>query len=169
MRRAEREKPVAQSVPKPRVASATRVGQSQMTFVRLGAVSVLHTCLVTKYSRFDGRATNRELWVFLGLVLFAFVIASVLFMMLARWVSSGVTYDPKALTWVGCGLGIMAFLLALPVLAACVRRLHDSGHSGRLMWLALVPVAGTLLLLFYLTLPGQHRRNRYGAYQVMLH
>ena len=158
-----------QPVPASRPVQTEEVEGRPMAFVRLGAKDVLHTCLVKKYACFDGRASIRELWMFMGLILITFLVAFVLCMILAWCVYTGVGYAPHTLTWVGCILGIGAFLLALPVLAVCVRRLHDSGHSGRFLLLGLIPIAGTLLLLFYLLLPGQRRRNRYGSYQVMVH
>lgn len=62
-------------------------------------------------------------------------------------------------------LGLMVVLsllaAAVPTLAVAVRRLHDTGRSGWLLLVALIPFAGLVLLVFLLT-AGDEGENRYG-------
>ena len=53
--------------------------------------------------------------------------------------------------------------LLLPLLAVGARRLHDSNHSGWWQLLALIPVAGWLVLAVFFLLPSEEEDNRFGA------
>lgn len=53
--------------------------------------------------------------------------------------------------------------LLLPLMAVGARRLHDSNHSGWWQLMALIPVAGWLVLIIFFLLPGDEADNRYGA------
>lgn len=57
-------------------------------------------------------------------------------------------------------LAVLATLV--PSLAVQVRRLHDTGRTGRWWSIALVPVVGAVVLLVLLCLPSQGD-NAYGA------
>ena len=50
----------------------------------------------------------------------------------------------------------------IPNIAVSVRRLHDIGRSGWWMLIALVPIAGILLLLFWAAQEGEPTTNTYG-------
>ena len=52
--------------------------------------------------------------------------------------------------------------LLLPLLAVGARRLHDSNHSGWWQLLALIPLAGWLVLTIFFLLPGDEDENRFG-------
>lgn len=54
--------------------------------------------------------------------------------------------------------------LLLPLLAVGARRLHDSNHSGWWQLLALIPVAGWLVLAIFFLLPGEEEDNRFGGH-----
>jgi len=51
--------------------------------------------------------------------------------------------------------------LLIPNLAVTVRRLHDTGHSGWWLLIALVPLAGAIVLLVF-TLQGSEPPNQWG-------
>lgn len=53
--------------------------------------------------------------------------------------------------------------LLLPLLAVGARRLHDSNHSGWWQLLALIPVAGWLVLAVFFLLASEEEDNRFGA------
>ena len=57
---------------------------------------------------------------------------------------------------------LAALALLLPNLAVLVRRLHDAGHSGWWLLIALVPVAGAIVLLVF-TLQGSDPPNQWGS------
>src|SRR5690242_14155681 len=82
-----------------------------------------------RYADFRGTASRAEYWWF------------VLFLVLAG----------AAATEVASSLGTIFFLATLlPLLAAGARRLHDTGRSGWLQLFGLVPVAGIVVVAFYL-------------------
>jgi len=58
-------------------------------------------------------------------------------------------------------IGVAALLL--PLLAVGARRLHDSNHSGWWQLLALIPVAGWLVLTIFFLLPSEAGGNRFGS------
>ena len=50
----------------------------------------------------------------------------------------------------------------LPTLAVTIRRLHDTDHSGWWILLGLIPVIGTLILLWWYIQRGTEGENNYG-------
>ena len=87
------------------------------------------------YANFSGRARRSEYWY---LVLFLLLISLL-----------GVV--PELIPLVGL------FWLAamIPLMACAVRRLHDTGRSGMYLLLALLPVAGPIVLLCWYGQDGQ--------------
>ena len=63
-------------------------------------------------------------------------------------------------------LGFVSGLFFVGVLwvsmCACVRRMHDVGHSGWWSLVALVPIANFIFGIYALFAPGQERENDYG-------
>lgn len=104
----------------------------------------VRTCL-TKYATFRGRARRPEYWWF------------VLFVFLAQFVAGIVDAilfpGPEAQS--GPVGGIVTLALLLPTLAAGARRLHDIGRSGWWLLLGLVPIVGTLVLLWWFVQPSR--------------
>jgi uncharacterized membrane protein YhaH (DUF805 family) len=88
-----------------------------------------------KYADFSGTASRSEYWWF------------VLFLVLAGAVASAVT--PASLPRGSLGT-VFSIATLLPLLAAGARRLHDTGRSGWLQLIGLVPVAGTIVLIVLL-------------------
>ena len=111
------------------------------------------TCF-SKYVTFTGRARRSEYWWY---ALFAFVLG---------WVAVIVDYS---MGWInremGIGVcsGILSLALFLPSLAACVRRLHDTGRSGWWYLIGLIPLVGPIVLLIFLVLDSKPEENRFGA------
>ncbi|MFF0018907.1 DUF805 domain-containing protein [Streptomyces sp. NPDC005374] len=102
-------------------------------------------CLTAKYATFSGRARRAEYW----------------------WYS--VLYMGATVVIVGAGLAIEAPLLSIlllpfivPMLAVSVRRLHDTGKSGRRMLIALIPVVGPIIYLVGMTVDSTPSANQYG-------
>ncbi len=94
-------------------------------------VEAIRTCL-TRYADFDGRAGRSEYWWFMVFVLLVVSIATLVNEVLGS---------------------IVLLLLALPLLAAGARRLHDTGHSGWWQLFALAPVA-VVVPLFMCAMPA---------------
>jgi uncharacterized membrane protein YhaH (DUF805 family) len=55
-----------------------------------------------------------------------------------------------------------ALVVLLPAIAVGVRRLHDIGKSGWWIFIALVPLVGGLILLYFTVLDSQAGDNAYG-------
>lgn len=100
-----------------------------------------------KYAVFAGRARRREFWLFCLFGFMAFVVASVVDVLVTE--SSVV-------------LGLYCLAQLLPAISVTVRRLHDTGKSGWWYWIALVPFVGGLLLLAFCCFDSQPGENAYG-------
>ncbi|MDC4435799.1 DUF805 domain-containing protein [Acinetobacter baumannii] len=100
----------------------------------------IFTCF-KKFADFKGRARRREFWYF------------ELFCVLLSLLLSFMNED----------LATLAMLITLiPNIAVNVRRLHDINRSGWWMLIALVPIVGVLLLLFWAAQEGNPLANQYG-------
>ena len=58
---------------------------------------------------------------------------------------------------------MVSFVLLVPLTAAGVRRLHDTGRSGWLLLLNLIPLLGGLVLIFLFCEDSGRGENIYGA------
>lgn len=58
--------------------------------------------------------------------------------------------------------GLYTLIVFLPGLAVSVRRLHDTGHSGWLYLLIIIPILGSLFLLYFFVCDSAPEENRYG-------
>jgi uncharacterized membrane protein YhaH (DUF805 family) len=68
-------------------------------------------------------------------------------------------FEPNA----GQPLSVIASLgLLIPNLAVAARRLHDTDRSGWWLLLGLIPVIGSLVLIFFLVQKGTEGSNRFG-------
>lgn len=132
----------------------------------------------SKYATFSGRARRSEFWWFylLGVIL------NMAFSVLVKWkmakiaaiesaIYSGV--DTNSLMaqaesadtiFYTCAiiLSVIGLILFIPMLAAWVRRLHDVGKSGHLLWLILLCGVGGLIPLIMCISDGQPGENQYG-------
>jgi len=99
------------------------------------------TCL-RQYANFNGRAARPEFWWFALFQFVAFFVASVI---------SPFLY------------GLVALGLLLPALGVGARRLHDVGRSAWWMLIALIPLVGAVLLIYWAVQPGEPGSNAYGA------
>lgn len=109
--------------------------------------------LTKKYAEFEGRARRQEFWMFF---LISFLIS------LALGVGDLVLKLPT-LPSGGGPLGTLYMLAVLvPTLAIGARRLHDTGKSGWLQLLLLIPCIGFLVLVFFWIGDSQPGGNQYG-------
>ena len=108
------------------------------------AVSV---CLKEKYADFSGRARRSEFWFwYLALAIWYLVLVVLVF----------------ALSKIGIFLLVVGMLVIfVPTLAVQVRRLHDTGKSGWLLLLGIIPFGGIVLLVFYI-MDSTPSDNQYG-------
>jgi uncharacterized membrane protein YhaH (DUF805 family) len=106
------------------------------------------TVITKKYADFDGRAARSEFWWF---VLFNFIVSAVLGLI------DNMVFGMPALQV------LFALALLIPGLAVSVRRLHDKGKSGWWIFIALVPIVGPILLIYWYATAGEPQDNAYGA------
>lgn len=99
------------------------------------------TCL-KKFADFKGRARRSEFWYF---ELFCVLISLIFSIFINEDVAT-----------------IAMLITLIPNIAVSVRRLHDINRSGWWMLIALVPIIGILLLLFWATQEGSSTSNQYG-------
>jgi uncharacterized membrane protein YhaH (DUF805 family) len=110
--------------------------------------------VLRKYAVFTGRARRKEYWYYF---LINFLIITALLIvdnMLG-------TLDPEA----GMGLlsGIYALAVLIPGIAVAVRRLHDTDRTGWWVLIALIPIVGPIILIFFLIQDSTDGDNRFGS------
>ncbi|HIW91800.1 MAG TPA: DUF805 domain-containing protein [Candidatus Corynebacterium avicola] len=112
----------------------------------------------TRWSRFKGRASQREFWIP------ALTIAFITFLL--NWLQSWMTnHSDIATEWVDVlerAMGIAGLALFIPAFSLAWRRLHDSGMAGGWAFLSFIPV-GRIVLFFMLlrrTRPGPIKLER---------
>jgi uncharacterized membrane protein YhaH (DUF805 family) len=108
-----------------------------------------------KYAEFGGRARRKEYWWYLlavGLVTIPLAIGDVMILGFETYAA----YGSGPLT------GLLGLALFLPSLGVTIRRLHDHDRSGWWILLALLPIVGALVLLFWYASRGTIGANRYG-------
>ena len=109
---------------------------------------------LSKYIIFDGRASRRE-WVTWWLS--CLVINAVLGLLVS------LTTNANGNSPISILLSLFSLAILLPSLAVTVRRLHDTGKSGWLILLNLIPVVGWIILLVLCLGAPQPIANQYGA------
>lgn len=102
--------------------------------------------LKKRYADFSGRATRSEFWYF---TLFYVIIAIVLQLLDAKVLNPMLGMTAEQAMHGGILQIVFALALIIPSIAVGVRRLHDIGKSGWWMLLALIPVIGILVLIFF--------------------
>lgn len=109
--------------------------------------------VLRQYADFSGRARRKEYWMFfLFNFIFAFA-AMILDNLLGISLEAG--YGPL--------YGLYALALLIPSIAVTVRRLHDTGKSGLMILVSLIPLIGGIWLLILLATEGNLGENKYGA------
>jgi uncharacterized membrane protein YhaH (DUF805 family) len=113
-----------------------------------------------KYAEFSGRATRKEYWMF---TLFDQLITWGLYIPLLMSDYEAEGSEMGALTAFST-LIILIYSVAvfLPRLAVSVRRLHDSGKSGFMVLLGIIPMIGGIIMLVMLVQESDPGENEYG-------
>ena len=98
------------------------------------------------YANFSGRARRSEYWWFYLFNIIVNVVASII---------DGAIGMPI--------VSIIAFLgLIIPGIAVSVRRMHDVGRSGWWLFIALIPLVGIILLIYWFVQRGTVGPNDWG-------
>ena len=104
------------------------------------------------YTKCSGRSRRSEFWYFL---LFFYCIDFLLY-----FLYSFISYR---MNYVFISIYLLFYLvLFIPFISLSVRRLHDTGQSGFLALIFLIPIIGWLILLFYCCPDSEQNTNEYG-------
>jgi uncharacterized membrane protein YhaH (DUF805 family) len=114
--------------------------------------------VIEECMQFDGRSQRKEFWIF---VLFNVLIIPALSAtrFLSPW-NPGLNEYGVAASFVPLALYILAIII--PGLAVTVRRLHDTGKSGWMILLCLIPIVGGIIVLVFMALDSDPGPNQYG-------
>ena len=110
------------------------------------------------YSNFSGRARRQEYWMF-SLFYLIFTIAAFIIVALVGGLLS--VAAGETVGYVIAGLLFIVFFLAhfIPSLAVTIRRIHDTGNSGWLYLLVLIPYLGSHIIFNFTDIDGQKKRK----------
>ncbi len=103
-------------------------------------------------TKFSGRANRSEFWYWILFVAILEIVAYVL-----RGLLGG-----NDNTFVGLIFNLIALVLILATLAVGCRRLHDTGKTGWLQVLLIIPCVGHIILIVLWLPASQTGDNQYG-------
>lgn len=106
-----------------------------------------------QYADFSGRARRKEYWMF---ALFNLIFAGVA-MGFDSMVGSAFVGGMYGITYLTYALATI-----VPSLAVAVRRMHDVGKSGWMLFIAIIPLIGSIWLLVLLLTDSQKGTNKWG-------
>ncbi|PHO03218.1 hypothetical protein CSC82_15020 [Rhodobacteraceae bacterium 4F10] len=117
--------------------------------------------VLSKYATFSGRASRPELWwwflaLFILLAITSLIDGALIVPMIGFEAFQEQGGQPLSF--------LVALAVVLPNIAVGVRRLHDTGRSGWWLLLGLVPVVGTLVIIYFYVQPSEGE-NGYGTPQ----
>ena len=103
-------------------------------------------------TNFSGRARRSEFWYW---IVFIYILQVVLYLL-------GGPLGRNDNAFVSLIFFIIALVLFLATLAVGCRRLHDTGKSGWIQLLLLVPCIGAIIMIIFWAQPSQPGDNAYG-------
>ena len=99
-------------------------------------------------TNFEGRSSRAAFWYWVLLIFIVHLVDYLIFWRLGGF------------------LGFIGFLISLVLLLATLavgcRRLHDTGKSGWLQLLWIIPCIGEIILIVFWVMPGDPAANTYG-------
>ena len=106
-----------------------------------------------KYATFSGRARRSEYWFAVLFVALVSAGAAII------W-PGGVDEDG----WRNNGPleNLWSLATFIPMISVGVRRLHDTGRSGKYLWWILLPIAGAIMLIIRFAEDSKPGANEYG-------
>ena len=125
----------------------------------MGFMDALTTVLRNKYATFSGRASRSEYWwSYLGIAVISMTLQII---GIVGGLALGSANEALGALF---GLAALAGILALliPTLSVNVRRLHDTGKSGWMLLILLIPCIRFILWLVWMIEDGQAHANAYG-------
>ena len=121
-------------------------------------MDALTTVFRIKYATFSGRASRSEYWwAYLGY----FVIATVL--QIFAIIGGIILIDAGELALLPTLIAIVGIVaMIIPTIAVSVRRMHDTGKSGWMLLILIIPCIGFILWIVWMVEDGQAHDNAYG-------
>lgn len=107
--------------------------------------------VLRNYANFEGRARRTEYWMF--------TLFNIIFAIIALMIDYNIG---DATTIFGINL-LYSIAMLLPGLAVAVRRLHDIGKSGWMLFILFIPIIGSIWLIVLLATEGTPGENEYGT------
>ena len=114
--------------------------------------------VMNKCAHFDGRSRRKEFWIF-ELVNILLMLA----LFVGGYAAFGTNVHPdgvQAALYFPFALYVLVSIL--PSLSVTVRRLHDTGKSGWMILLCLIPIIGGIIVFVFLVLDSDPGPNQYG-------
>ena len=105
------------------------------------------------YTNFSGRSSRAAFWTAMLIHFLLWVAGFFLMLMIPVYPLI------KLITILAQGYTIA---LLIPLVALCVRRLHDIGKSGWWYLVGFVPLVGSIVLIVWYCREGDHGANAYG-------
>jgi uncharacterized membrane protein YhaH (DUF805 family) len=102
---------------------------------------------LSKYAQFEGRSRRMEYFMF---VLVNTIISGVLGVLGTQM---------SALSYLG---GLYSLAMIVPGLAVGARRMHDTGRSGWMQLIGIIPILGWIAVLIFVFEDGDPGTNQYG-------
>jgi uncharacterized membrane protein YhaH (DUF805 family) len=112
------------------------------------------TILTQNYCNFNDRARRSEYWLF---VLFNIIVE---FILGAIGFTLSIVLNNQIFSFSLASL--YSLIIFIPGLALTIRRLHDTGKSGWYILVALIPIVGGIIVLYFLVQDSQQEQNEYG-------
>lgn len=106
-----------------------------------------YLAVLKKYAEFNGRARRQEYWMFFLYNIIFGLAAGIVDAILGTYL---VVYT------------IYSLAVLIPLIAVSVRRLHDTGKSGWLLLIVLIPLIGAIALFVLFLLDSTPEENEYG-------
>ncbi|BDD12060.1 hypothetical protein FUAX_44920 (plasmid) [Fulvitalea axinellae] len=110
--------------------------------------------VLKQYATFNERASRQEYWVF-ALYNITFVALAIVLDNMFGIAMPEFGYGPI--------YGLYTLAVLIPGLAVAVRRLHDVGKSGWMIFIAFIPIVGAIWLIVLMATKSNAGENQYGA------
>ena len=106
-----------------------------------------------RFADFKGRSRRKEYWIF--------ALFNVLFSIITTLIDNAFGTD-SFVYYLGLFSLLYGLFVFIPFLAVSVRRLHDTGKTGWMLLIAIIPILGALWLLVLFATEGTRGTNMYG-------
>ncbi len=106
-----------------------------------------------RFADFKGRSRRKEYWMF--------ALFNVIFSILTTLIDNAFGTD-SFVYYLGVFSLLYGLFVFIPFLAVSVRRLHDTGKTGWMLLIAIIPIIGALWLLVLFATEGTRGTNMYG-------